>query len=691
MNNILNVNLETQTAPKVIETISKNWIEYGTDNWANLYPQFLIDLYYNSSTHAAIINATSDMIAGEGITVKENDNVDADAKLKRFMSNANSNETLHEVVKKLAFDFKLQGGFGINIIWNQARTEISEIYHVPVERIRAGKPNKLGRVTEYYVCSDWTNTRKNKPQTVPAFNVNDRTNPSQILYMGNYSPNMDIYFTPDYTASCNWALIDQRVAEFHLSNIENGFSGSYFISFSNGIPTDEERFQIENSIKNKFTGAKASGKFVLTFSDDPSKIPSITPISVANADKQYLALQGLLVQNILTGHRVTSPMLMGIKNDTGLGSNADELNSAFEVYLNTVVKPYQNTILKAIGKILDINNIALPIEIIQNKPITSKWTIEDMKEVMSQDEIREEHGLKPLEDELTAEEDDNRRKYAKVGSMITDGKELPLFDTIEEAEAEAEKLGCSGYHEHTQDGTTYYMPCKNHEEITNLQKCDCEKPSKDCEKKCDKYEKDELDKFIEEHGEVIDDNEWTLISDREVEYEHEDFDFEFELNDIYKYEFIRTGESKANNKSNQDGKDRESNLYKVRYEYATGRKSENTRGFCKKMLSAGKVYRKEDIIGQSHSLSSIRCNPGLSGNDSGIYNVWLCPGGKNCGHFFRRKIYFYKLGVATGKKIQDATDIVGTVEARSRGFYPKPNDSRVNKIPYNMPNRGGKK
>ena len=315
MDKILNINLETQTAPKVIENISKDWIEYGTENWNNLYPQFLIDLYYNSSTHAAIINATSDMIAGEGLMIEDNDNVDADAKLRRFLSQANSNETLHEVVKKLAFDYKLQGGFAINIIWNQARTEIAEIYHVPVERIRAAKPNKLGRVECYYVSSDWSNTRKNKPHKVPAFNLNDRTSPSQILYTGTYSPNMDIYFTPDYTASCNWALIDQRVAEFHLSNIENGFSGSYFISFANGIPTEEERWQIENSIKNKFTGAKASGKFVLTFSDDQTKIPNITPIAVANADKQYLALQELLVQNILTGHRVTSPMLMGIKND----------------------------------------------------------------------------------------------------------------------------------------------------------------------------------------------------------------------------------------------------------------------------------------------------------------------------------------------------------------------------------------
>jgi len=659
MDKILNINLETQTAPKVIESIYKDYIEYGTENWANLYPQFLIDLYYHSSTHAAIINATAEMVAGEGLNIVENDNLDADIKLKQFLGNANGKETLHEVVKKLAFDFKLQGGFAINIIYNQARTEVVEIHHVPVEKIRAGKPNALGQVDCYYVCSDWSNTRKHKPMKVPAFNMNDRTSPSQILYMGNYSPSMDIYFTPDYTAACNWALVDQRVAEFHLSNIENGFSGSYFINFSNGIPTEEERFQIENSIKNKFQGAKASGKVVLTFSDDQTKVPVITPIEVSNADKQYLALQELLVQNILTGHRVTSPMLMGIKNDTGLGNNADELNSAFEVYLNTVIKPYQQTLLKALSKIFSINNIALPLEFIQNKPITSKFTIEDMKEVMTTAEIREELGLPPLEE-------GQELGLAKVGSIVTDDIELPLFDTIEEAEAEAERIGCSGHHVHTQDGKEYYMPCENHEETT------------------------ELDKFLEEYGEVIDDNEWLLISDEKVEEEHGEFDFEHELNDIYRHDFARVGESKADSKSKQDGTDGE-NFYKVRYEYATGRTSDDSREFCKKMLRSGKVYRKEDIIGQKHSLSSIRCNPGLAGNKKGIYDVWLWKGGKNCGHFWRRKIYFYKLGVAKGTKISQATDVIGLVEARSRGFYPEANDSKVSRIPYNMPNRGGKK
>ena len=683
---ILNVNFETQTAPVIQEAMGKDFIEYGTENYRNLYPQFLIDLFYNSSTHAAIVNATADMIAGESITVEETDNLDAYVKLKRFLAQANSKgESLHSVVKKIAFDFKLQGAYALNVVWSKDRTEISDIYHIPVERIRMGKPDALGRVTEYYVSSDWSNTRRNKPQVVPAFNINDRTNPNAIIYDGMYSPNMQLYKVPDYVASCNWCLIDQKVAEFHLANIENGFAGSYFISFANGVPTAEERRQVENSIKKKFTGSGNAGKFVLTFSDDKNRTPDITPISVADADKQYLALQELLVQNILTGHRVTSPMLMGIKNSTGLGNNAEELNSAFEVYLNSVVKPFQNNILSCLGKILEVNGINLPIEIVQNKPITTRFTIEDMKSVMTEDEIRAELGLKPLEEELTADEEDNRQKYAKVGSMITDGKELPLFDTIEEAEAEAEKLGCSGYHEHTQDGKTYYMPCENHEDITNLQKCDCAKPSKDCKKKCDRYE-DELDKFIAEFGEDAPEG-YELIDEERVEEEDEDFDFEKELNEIHRLDLATTGTARPNARSEQDGIDKEYNLYKVRYEYAEDagltRESGKSREFCTKMLSANKMYRKEDLI----RLENIPVNRGWGKGGTDTYSIWKFKGGGSCHHYFRRKIWKFTLGVSRSGNLEDG-DVISTAKARKSGFYPKANDKKVAQAPKRMPNKG---
>ena len=436
---ILSINLETSTAPIVQEVRGRDYIEYGTEDWRNLYPQFLIDLYYNSSTHAAIINATAEMIAGEDLIAEEEDiNLEAYVKLKKFLRHANSNESLHQVIKKVAFDFKLQGAYALHIVWNRERTEIVELYHVPVERVRAGRPNEMGKVDTYFISADWSNTRANKPYPVPAFNVNDRTSGSQLLYTGAYSPNMDVYHTPDYLAANNWCLVDQKVAEFHLNNIENGFSGSYFVSFANGIPTQEERRQIEQSLVDKFTGASNSGKFILTFSDDKTRTPEITPISVSDADKQYLALQELLVQNILTGHRVTSPMLMGIKSDTGLGSNVDELNAAGNFYLNTVVKPFQLHILNTLQTIFSVNNMDLPVQFVQLKPITVEFTSQDLKGVMTEDEIREEVGLKPLADVEVRE--DFASEKTELDKFIEEfGEDIPEeWELIEEEVVDGE-------------------------------------------------------------------------------------------------------------------------------------------------------------------------------------------------------------------------------------------------------------
>ena len=230
---LINVNLQTETSPIIQEVHGKNYIEFGVDKWKNLYPQFLIDLYYSSSTHSAIIKSTADMIAGEGITIEETDNLQAFVKLKKFQNAVNSKgETLHSLVKKLAFDFKLFGGYAINVVWSRDKQTISELYHVPLERIRIGKPDVIGRVTEYYISADWSNTRKHKPQSVPAFNINDRSNPNAIIYDGSYSPNMELYKVPDYVASCNWALVDSKISEYHLANIENSFSLLPLIIFS---------------------------------------------------------------------------------------------------------------------------------------------------------------------------------------------------------------------------------------------------------------------------------------------------------------------------------------------------------------------------------------------------------------------------------------------------------------------------
>ena len=589
MDKILSINLSTSTAPIVQEVRGRDYIEYGTDDWKNLYPQFLIDLYYNSSTHSAIINGTAEMIAGEDIIVDEDDtNLESYVKLKKFLRHANSHESLHQVIKKIAFDFKLQGAYAIHVVWNRERTEIAEIYHVPVERVRAGRPNEFGKVDTYYISSDWGNVRANKPYPVAAFNVNDRTAGSQLIYTGSYSPNMDVYHTPDYIAANNWALVDQKVAEFHLNNIENGFSGSYFVSFANGIPTQEERHQIEQSLTEKFTGASNSGKFVLTFSDDRSRVPEITPISVSDADKQYLALQELLVQNILTGHRVTSKTLLGIDSANGFSSSADELLNAANFYQNTVIRPFQLNILGTLQTIFSVNNMDLPISFVQLKPITIQFDSETIREVMTTSEIRESLGLPPLD--LVKEE---TLDFAKVGMI--DGK--PVFDTIEEALASAKTLGCEGYHTHDYEGKTVYMACEGHTEAT------------------------ELSKFIEEFGEDMSDD-WELIEDEVVDGEHQEFDYEEVLNELVneKIELASTGRAIPSRKSEQDGQSKKTaDYFRVRYVYSQDNfltnKSGTKREFCRQMTGQNKLYRKEDIL----NMSTKAVNPGFGPKGTNKY------------------------------------------------------------------------
>ena len=620
--NIINIQLETSTAPVIAEVRGKDWIEYGDANgdWRNLYPQFLIDLYYSSSITAAIVNSTAEMIAGENLIIEDEDDRDLEAKVKlqNFMDRANGNESLHEVLKKVAFDFKLQGAFALNIVWSKDRTQIAEVYHIDVSKVRCARPDELGKTKGYYISADWSNTRTNKPYYVPAFNTNDRTSPNQIMYAGLYSPNMNSYYTPDWVSCANWALIDGRVSEYHLNNISSGFSGSFMINFSNGIPTQEERFQIEQSLTEKFTGQNNAGKFILTFSDDKTRTPEIQAISPDKLSEQYLALQELLTQNILSGHRVTSPMLMGIKSDTDLGNNADELNSAANFYLNTTIKGFQDQIVKQLRKIFKVNQIDMPVQFVQLKPITLEFTSEDLKGILTEDELREQMGLAPLDVEV-------REDFSKV-------------------------------------------------------------------------EKTELELFIEEFGEDINED-WELIEEEVVDGEHQDFDFEEVLNDVAneKTELASVGRAIPSRKSEQDGISKKTyDYFRVRYVYTKDNflsQKGKTREFCRIMMGAKKLYRKEDII----AMGSKVVNAGWGPHGANTYSIWLnqCSnklhkfykGGGNCHHFWLRQIFKTTIGESRTTKIEDA-DMIGYTKAKSEGFTAKKNDNKVAKPPKRMKNEG---
>jgi len=440
---LININLTNEVQPKSIEVNGADWIGYGDGEYKNNYPQYLIDLYNNSATNSAIINATSAMIAGEDFICEDSKDLTQYVELKKFLAAVNGQETAHELFVKLAFDLKLQGAYAINVIWSKDKTKIAELHHIPVEQVRIGVPDEDGKVPCYYVCSDWSQYRKKEyaPKHIAPFNMMDRSEGSQLLYNGLYSPAMELYHTPDYVASTNWIQIDNLTSDFHLNNITNGFSGSYFINFANGVPTREERVQIERQIAKKFTGANNAGKFVLTFSDDANSKPEIVPIAVSDADKQYTVLNELTIQNIMIGHRVTSPMLLGVKTEGQLGGR-NELLQAYELYMNSVVKPFQNQLLKTFKKLLAINGITIPISIKDVQPLNSMFDAETLKEVLTQDEIREELGYEPLDvQEQTVAEEQNLAEYTELDKFLMEfgeDEDLENWQLIDEEDAEGE-------------------------------------------------------------------------------------------------------------------------------------------------------------------------------------------------------------------------------------------------------------
>jgi hypothetical protein len=180
---------------------------------------------------------------------------------------------------------------------------------------------------------------------------------------------------------------------------------------------------------------------------------------------------------------------------------------------------------------------------------------------------------------------------------------------------------------------------------------------------------------------------WELIDEMDVDYEKEDeLDLKIkELNNPKKstlskmYEFVRSGVARPNRKSEQD-KEIDGVQYKVRYRYSPLKFSENSRPFCKNMIRANKLYRKEDIIAMENQ--PVNAGWGLGGADT--YSIWLYKGGGGCHHKWRRETYKF---TGEGKASIGRSDDISTGKAEREGYRVR-NPKEVSMMPKDMPNNG---
>jgi hypothetical protein len=420
MTEFARINFAESKIPVFKENKAKNYITYGTDN---KYPQMLIDLYNSSPKHGALVSQKAQYIAGDKTEVIAN-NTEQLTIANDKLASINAYESFDDVKAKIAADLELFDGFALEIIWNKAKTSIAEIYHLPFQNVRISLDG------HYWYAEDWSD-RKLDPIYYYCWNPITREN-KQLYYFKMYKAGQGEYPTAPYQSALKYIEIDTEIANFHLNSIKSGFSAQTLLQLFKGVPTPEEMRQTIKRFKENFSGTDNAGSIIIQF-NDPNETPSVVNnLAPSDFDKQFDLLNQTVQQEILMAHRVTSPMLFGIKTEGQLGGRS-ELIESYEAFQTAYIEPRQNQMDRALTSIFKfITPVTLKTK---NKPPIGLDYIQLFeKGIISQAEARRELGMSDTV-AMSSQSNCNHNPFG-----WDDDKDLAVFEQFGELASKFEKV-----------------------------------------------------------------------------------------------------------------------------------------------------------------------------------------------------------------------------------------------------------
>jgi len=629
--------LAAYTAPEVVELKNKDWVQYGVDN---NYFNYIIDVNNNSTTCRAITIGISNMIYGKGLAAH-----DADKRPEQYaqmMSLFKKSD-----LRKFINDYKVLGMAAFQLVYQDGR--VKEVHHFPMETLRAEKCNDEGEIEGWYYSNHWDNLKPTeKPERIPAFGFG-KANGVEMYVLKPYEAGKYYYSSPDWSSAMPYAVLEDEIGDYLINDCINGFSGTKVVNFNNGVPDPEKMQSIKSDVLGKLTGSRGE-KVIVAFNNNSESKTTIDDIPLNDAPQHYQYLADECFRKLIVGHRVTSPMLLGIREgNDGLGNNAEEIKNATQLFDNIVIQCFQDQVIECIDAILSVNDIALDLYFKTLKPLD----FSDI-DIVNEEIIEEETGY-----EL------NLKKI--------DG--IEAYKTKEEAEAKALEQGCQGYHEHEEDGVVYYMPCESHEKAS-LSDEESENVlghlAESGEQMSEEYVfVDEIDQDSD-----IDNEDWAnyLINEKKSTLS--------KVKGLLGLKDEITSKKKGSSFSYLDSKN---GLYKIRYTYAIGssKPSSSQRDFCRNMMnmaSAGTVWTIEDIDKASRE----GVNREL-GHNRQSYDLFKFKGGIYCRHKWKKVLYRLE------SNTEPSENLGNYKKTRSipQSYIKNPTGSKQAGIaPENMPNRG---
>jgi DNA-binding Lrp family transcriptional regulator len=375
------------------ERNGQDFINYGIEND---YPYYLLNLYRRSAKHNAIINGKVGFILGKGWSSE-------DPKAAAFIDSPNfpnAYDSLDDLTQKTTMDLEVFNGMALYVTWANDGT-IAALEHCQFEKVRVNKRGDMFFVADWYdAAMNRQFPAKGEIEKIPAFDPNNRVG-KQLFYYKVYSPSVKNYPLPEYLGGTAYIELDVEIANFAINEIKNNFFPSAFINFPNGIPMPEEQDDIERAMFAKFGGSDNAGRWMFNFSDGKDLAPEITILPTSDLDKRYQQLEKTVEQNIFVAHRVTSPMLFGVKTEGQLGGK-NEMVESYEIFKATYIESRVQCIEKNFNYLAAFNGVAeLKLQAVE--PVTEQLTEAALLQILTEDELREKAGYQPKAEVLPAQ------------------------------------------------------------------------------------------------------------------------------------------------------------------------------------------------------------------------------------------------------------------------------------------------
>jgi len=424
------VNMASYNTPEIKEVHNKDWVSFGNNND---YFDNLIERYLDSPTNGRCVNGIVDMIYGRGL---ESTNSETFPEHYVYMKKL----LRPREVKRLVNDYKLLGQGAMQLTYNKAKTKILKVSHFPMETLRAEKATN-GKIKAYYYHPKWKDCKtSDNPKRIPTFGNGSKSQVNELYVFKPYRSGFYYYATVDYQACLQYAELESEVSNYHISNIQNGLQPSLFVNFNNGVPNEETQNAIENKINDKFSGSSQSGKAIIAFNESAETKADIEAIHLPDAHAQYQFLSDEAREKIMLGHGIVSPILLGIKDNTGFGNNAEELRTASVLMDNVIIRPLQDGVIYGLTEILEFNKIFQDLYFVTLQPIEFTELENISTKVRKEEETGEKlSSEKEAEDFSDEDGDDLYSQLEGLGEVLSDDWEL-IHSEVYEEEIESVKM-----------------------------------------------------------------------------------------------------------------------------------------------------------------------------------------------------------------------------------------------------------